>query len=542
MLRRKNSSKFFVSVFSLTCAASAGALAALDWLSPEGWWLTWIAFAAYWVLGNRLKPWLAFAAGLFFGCTKMSIAFWWAEDMLAYTLNTTGSIPKAVFWGLVVCEAIPFAIGLWFTSTLQARTTSPWRHLLPVLLWVCFGSFWPRVFTWEIGHTLLGNLPFAQLAEFGGAPLLTFLVLSVASVPQLLIERWNARGDTEKRDAMVLLAAIILLAITSFLFGLWSIQSWNARLSVPADYSLGCVQDVPGETGSLARMREATENFGRELDLVIWPESCLGTHAADLPTFADPLEVNDRSLMPMVDTSKTVGLSSPLLAGGKTFLGEKRDDAPVHQTAFLIAKDGEIVSRYHKRGLMPLGEYVPGEDSFPWLHDWFQLGDQFVFGDDDAPMALMRANGEETKLGVLICYEDIAPAIVRRTCRLGAELLVCIINASAFERTIALEQHMRLAQLRTIENRRYLVRVSGTGVTCAIKPTGQVVQRLRTNERDSVVMDVHLVRDKTLFMFVGNGFAWFSGAIVFSVGVWMLANRPSREERTETEPERKRNE
>ncbi len=496
-------------------AIVAAQLAAADWLSLHGWISTYFGYAILICIACRHPPKTSMCLGFFFGFMSMATSFWWAEQMLAYSLNTQGIIPKAVFVGLILWESIPFAVFTYLIANLRRAQPSSLGLLVPISVWILFGIFWPRVFTWEIGHTQLACLPLAQIADLGGGPIITWVVLWCAAIPQLLFD-WKFASNTQRQKNATWGAALVAILLLSDLsYGFYQLSRWSNKMETSPIYTIGCIQENPADVTSIARLRAATNKLEDNLDVICWPESTLGTHSLNLESFRDLLEVARASLPPVVDTTDLLGLPAPLIVGGKSFSGPKNEDAPYQQTAFLVDSTGNVLSHYHKRGLMPLGEYVPGEQYFPKLHEWFQLGNYFIPGVEDKPVSMP----DGTKLGVLICYEDISPDIVRRTCLAGAEAFICIINASAFEQPIALYQHLRLAQLRTIENRRYLVRIAGTGISCTIKPTGEMIQMVAPYESASFVAKIHRFEDQTYYSHFGNGMFWLCATIVAVFGV-----------------------
>src|SRR5207247_2622711 len=77
-------------------------------------------------------------------------------------------------------------------------------------------------------------------------------------------------------------------------------------------------------------------------------------------------------------------------------------------------------------------------------------------------------------LGVLICYEDVVPALTRRFVAGGADFLVNVTNDAWFGRTSAPYQHLAQATLRAVENRVPLVRVANTGISAVVEPDGRI--------------------------------------------------------------------
>jgi apolipoprotein N-acyltransferase len=208
---------------------------------------------------------------------------------------------------------------------------------------------------------------------------------------------------------------------------------------------------------------------------------------------------------PFINTECAKNMPNWLLVGGRTFRPGNADEGPYWQTAFLIDNHGSVQGTYQKRHLIPIGEFVPFEKSFPVLHDLAQLSEYIEPGHSDEPLAI--AGGPS--VGVLICYEDLIESAARRTVDLGAQVLVGLINASAFETVEALEQHRRLSLLRTIENRRCFVRCAGTGVSCYISHTGREIQRIETLNQGHFVADVPLISSSTVYRKFGCWMPWF---------------------------------
>jgi apolipoprotein N-acyltransferase len=97
-----------------------------------------------------------------------------------------------------------------------------------------------------------------------------------------------------------------------------------------------------------------------------------------------------------------------------------------------------------------------------------EAGD-FVAGDK---VVVARAGGHS--VGTFICYESVFAGGVRKFVAGGAELLVNISNDGWFGESAARDQHLLIARMRAIENARWLLRATNTGITVAIDPAGRV--------------------------------------------------------------------
>ncbi len=82
------------------------------------------------------------------------------------------------------------------------------------------------------------------------------------------------------------------------------------------------------------------------------------------------------------------------------------------------------------------------------------------------------------RLGVFICYESAFPDLVRQFSKDGADVLVNLSNDGYFGHTEAREQHLLLARMRAVENRRFLIRSTNDGITAVIDPAGRIATKL----------------------------------------------------------------
>jgi apolipoprotein N-acyltransferase len=486
-------------VFAKTCVVViCSSLFAWDWLAPTGWWKTWVAFAVMFLLAATTRPMAMLGYGLILGLLAIGASFWWAQDMLAYVIDDDGISSWILFGSLTLWESLIFVIVLFCISLIRQRQTSSVGLLLPVCLWIGIEAYMPRVFHWAAGHALLDNSLLVQIVDLGGVSMASLVVLTVACLPVLVYDLFASTNRQRLLKAKIGLAGCAAMLLFSTIYGYVRLNG-NALSNTSQILTLGVVQEDPSYRDSMVKMRERSLSLGK-VDLLVWPESTLGVHSLELSSFNDSLDVLGKSRPPMINPESLVGLPAPVVVGGRSFFGVPAVDSPVYQTAFLIDPTGKILDRYHKRSLMPLGEYVPGESSFPWLHNWFQLGEYFAAGESDRPLVLQ----DNARIGMIICYEDTMSEVTRRTVVEGANVLVCIINDSAFRSPIALQQHLKLARMRAIENRRTLVRAAGGGISCAIDPTGQASCHIAPDQAGAFSVPIELRDQLTLFHRLGN--------------------------------------
>ena len=115
------------------------------------------------------------------------------------------------------------------------------------------------------------------------------------------------------------------------------------------------------------------------------------------------------------------------------------------------------------------GEFIPFEKYLPRLRSFLPITGNFLAGGE---YTLFKLKG--AAFGVLICFEDIFPGMVRRFVKEGADFMVNITNDAWFGRSCAAYQHAANSVFRAVENRRPVVRSANTGLTCFIDRTGRL--------------------------------------------------------------------
>jgi apolipoprotein N-acyltransferase len=88
-------------------------------------------------------------------------------------------------------------------------------------------------------------------------------------------------------------------------------------------------------------------------------------------------------------------------------------------------------------------------------------------------------------------------------------------------------QHEALAIWRAVENRRFLVRVTNTGVTDVVDPTGRVLLRMPVFQPAATVTEVRRLHLDSVYTRFGDWFAWLVTAAAL-VSLSISAGSPGR--------------
>jgi len=223
------------------------------------------------------------------------------------------------------------------------------------------------------------------------------------------------------------------------------------------------------------------------------------TSPTPLPEGATAAEATPRDRVhPRDKTALLRGFRTPTLFGAVTWEDGVVDN-PHYNTAILVDAAGGVQGGIDKHHLLIFGEYIPFGDLFPILYEWLPQASHFSPGK-----TITTLTHEGHRLGVLICYEDILPRFTRRVVGKGAEVLINVTNDAWFGRTSEPWLHLALAVFRTVENRRFLVRSTNTGVSAFVDANGRILQHTSLESMEAISERVPLLTMETLFTRTGD--------------------------------------
>ncbi|OFW08297.1 MAG: apolipoprotein N-acyltransferase [Acidobacteria bacterium RIFCSPLOWO2_12_FULL_59_11] len=447
----------------LALTASSGLLLVLAFPKFNLFPLSLVALAPLLVVAVREpSPFRRFLWGFLAGCVFFAGTCYWIYGVMHRYGGLGIAASAGVFILFVFVLALYWGFFSWLAGTLW-RTS--WGPIAVPFLWVALELARAHLFSgfpWLLlGYALTDYATLARMARWTGVYGLSYLLVS-------LNVAWAWLWLREKRKA----AVSYLLIHLAFLAGLGLTAS---RESYPDDQKAFLVQtnipqevswerwDLPTQSPLLARLEDLTlQAVGQQAQpaLVIFPEMPAPFYFWD-DTFTRPYAEGI--------AQKT---NSYFLTGIIAFVPGSNHTQPLN-SELLLDPTGRPVSQYDKMHLVPFGEYVPLKN---WL--WFadnltaEVGD-FVPGDRVVVSTLPSG-----RLSGLICYEAIFPNLVRQFARDGAEVLVNISNDGWYGSTSARDQHLLMARMRAIENARYLLRATNTGITAVIRPDGRIASQL----------------------------------------------------------------
>jgi apolipoprotein N-acyltransferase len=434
----------------------------------------------------------ALLLSLVFGLPTHVVGFRWLVPLLVEFSGFPTLVCLLLLVGFAVLQTSRFA--LWFgCATFVTRRSG--RFLLPfVLAFAVTEALVPVAFEWRFAAALHRVPLLQQTADLWGATGVGVLLVLANTA---IFDAIRARRAWARRTRLAIEGAAAAWVL-SIGYGAWSLRRTDALVATAPVLKVGLLQaNVPltlhpsEEEATLARelaAHRALEDAGAEL--IVWSEGALPS--AILLEGMDALFLERFGSGPRVPT-----FVGAIVVDADT--NANAEGAIRARNAAIFADASRVVGRYDKQVLLPFSEYIPFGERFPQLYAWSPASGHFRAGTSRAPL---RTRGHA--YGVVICYEDVLPGLVRASVNEGAELLVNLTNDAWFGDSAEPHAHLALAKLRSIESRRYLVRATNTGISAIVDPVGRLITSGPSFVATTLLGDVRLLTERTVYVRIGE--------------------------------------
>jgi apolipoprotein N-acyltransferase len=396
-------------------------------------------------------------------------------------------------------------VPLWLSAPIAFIAIEYFRSHFPTgYTWMeMFNARHPIGFGWYmIGHTQHDYLQLIQIADITGVYGVTFLVVMFNAVIWSLAERrpevraWLRVPGVVAPPSLRPSAIAIGLLLATFVYGVIQTNGNNfaegprvalIQGNLPQDVKNTKGREMVEHFGKLAtEAADSPSDQGERPDLIIWPETSFAYGWHDVTPGVDIFKQKldfQRDFNSRGDLFRDCAYHwrTPMLYGLNTMQVEKDDRLWRYNSALLVDSKGKPVARYDKIHLVPLGEYVPFPETFPFLKHFTPNDAEYSCRPGENYTRFPLQIGDKSyHFGCLICYEDTDASLARQYVRSGEEdvdFLVNISNDGWFNGTEEHEQHLAICRFRAIETRRSVVRAVNMGISAIINPNGEVVAK-----------------------------------------------------------------
>lgn len=460
----------------------------------------------------------AYFAGL---ATNLMLLYWIGWATIAGALSAILVLPAflglfAVLhvisrrkWGTVAFWLAPF----WWTGLEWLKTLGD------------------TAFPWfTLGYSQSYYLPLIQFSEYTTVYGVSFWLVFLNVI---IFLAWK---NPERRTRIHFTLALGVLILLPFLHGylvIPEIREMRPAKTVRVGLAQGNIDPfqkwkVEFKDSSFVKYHQLTNQIAQaQPDLIVWPETAT-------PCWLKREHEYLQQVRRQVDS-----LGIPLLTGTPDYQFISDTQYRTFNSAVLIQPNSITLTSYEKMQLVPFGERIPYEDTFPFkyfkaLLNHLEMGQgNFSPGTTPRIFAIPSRNEihektitenrsaderqtpapefaspapDSIRFGVAICYESVFPQIVRRFVTLGADFVLVITNDAWFGRTSMPFQHLQYAVFRAIENRIPVARCTNAGISAVIDPFGRISKTTQLYQEATVVADLPVLTQKSFYVCHGNLF------------------------------------
>ncbi|MBD1827067.1 apolipoprotein N-acyltransferase [Microcoleus sp. FACHB-61] len=490
-------------------------LPASFFLVPSLWGIGYHGLALSWIMGIHPMTWLgvpwwpSLAIALFcwafitlWGAALVAVWAW--LFVILNSLTLPGKNP------IFILNSPPLQGG---AGGGKAQFSALTRVLIGTALWCALESIWSTGSLWwtSLSYTQSPhNLAILHLGQLSGPSAVTAAIVAVNGlIAEAFIEGRRKKEEGRRKNwiAYILPASLCLLLHIAG----WSLYNRPLNQEAATALKIGIIQgNIPNEikfdSGGWGRALEGyTTGYkqlaDRKVDAVLIPETALPfiwTNEYQRSTLSFYQAIIERGVVAWVG-------------------GFGQQDDSITNSLLAIDRTGEIVGRYDKLKLVPLGEYIP----------FYEILGGIINRLSPLDAHLVPGNSKQlfdTPFGraiVGICYDSAFAENFRYQAAKGGEFMITASNNAHYKPPM-LDQHHALDVMRAIETDRWAVIATNTGYSAFVNPRGETVWKSGINTYE--VRDATIYRRQTRTLYVRWG-DWLTPVLLVLAGLMRLIVR-----------------
>jgi apolipoprotein N-acyltransferase len=436
-------------------------------------------------------------------------------------MHIYGGLAAPVAFGILILFCLYLGLyhalfGLLVGLVRGSRVRAAGATVVAPFLWVAVELARARItgFPWDqLGVASVNNFLLTQLAPFTGVYGLSFIIVLVnAHIAAFFVFR--NRGVRLQSLAVGMLLAFFIA------FGGWHVHRFMPLTANPEQTATLLQENLEVGAQGLVPVFRTTDEMYAEFErlslhptdpfaarraagligptqLIVWPESPAEFEVGE-PRFEKQMSALAQTAHAPVISDAVALVPDPTVPRG----------FKQYNSAAFFNADGTGAGRYDKVHLVPFGEYVPYKKLFFFAGNLTQGVGTF---DPGTQRNVFHTNGHT--YGTFICYESVFADEIRQFVLNGAEVLVNVSDDGWYGDTAAPWQHLDMVRMRAIENHRWILRSTNTGITTAIDPYGRIRERAPRHVRTAIAAGFNYESEITFYTRHGDVFAWICAVI-----------------------------
>ena len=469
------------------------------------WGFAYHGFSLFWITGIHPMTWMG-VPWIF--SLLIALVCWLFITVWGAILVTFWSIILRLFIGSKGIVNREHGTGIKNKLLLTNHLCSVFsRLILGVAIWCLLELLWNQGALWwtSLSYTQSpNNLIILQLTKLSGYSTVTAAIVAVNGI---LAEALLLDSQNNKQFLLLILTGllgILLLHLGGLYLYIQPLindkhQAINVGIiqgNIPNTiklYAAGWRQAIQGYTKGYEKLSN------QNVDLIITPETALPFDIDDI--------IKNSSFSRSILEHKV-----PVILGA--FGSQERSYT---NSLFMITKTGNILSRFDKVKLVPLGEYIPFEDILGKLIDRLSpLDSHLIAGKPE-----QKFNTPFGQAITGICYESAFSEHFRRQANAGGEFIITASNNAHYSEIMPAQHHAQDV-IRAIETDRWMARATNTGYSAIVNPKGDT---LWISDMDIYQLHrgtIYTRNTQTLYVKWGD---WLTIILTFIAGIfWIIDN------------------
>lgn len=337
----------------------------------------------------------------------------------------------------------------------------------------------PIAFPWiRLGNIASPFTAFIQSASVFGTLFISLLILLINAFFALFFYYIKSA----KKYIFALSALFILSA--NLLFGYKNLSTAENKHGEKS--SVIIVQgNFPKETKFTSEPEEILDKYidllysadSDKTDLILFPETSMHSDIYTIEELKSKLYNISRDYKAL------------LLFGSQYDMDEK-----YYNACMALFPENKIEAVYLKRQLVPFGEYNPFKsDSLRFTATDFSAGEECSLIKSDKGL-----------IGCAICFESVFSGSASECVKEGAKAIIILTNDSWLGEVIPLYQHHSHSVMRAVENNRYVLTSTNTGISSVINNMGEIIIQSSLNTESVISSDFYMNNDITFYTEYGD--------------------------------------
>ena len=396
---------------------------------------------------------LSFSTGYFL------IGTYWLKNVINNFSDASSLLSIAMVFIFILYLSLFIIIPIIFVTFINQRLIINKKYLLIILaiLITLFEVVRAHLFTgfswFNFGQAAI-NTPLDYFFPVFGVHCLTFIIFMMAIIFINIIKSSNRNFFASLAFIFVVIYVIIFNKNwTSLTNKEISISIIQPNLHNKISYSN---EDILNRMNILRKMTVSQTN--KNIDIILWPE-------APLPIVYNKLE-NTFYKNIISDIPKHTSLVTGVFYQSEEIIYNS------------IINASNNISIYHKKHLVPFGEFLPFRESLAFLYKSIGIKMYDIKSGDN----VSSINIKNFVAHSLICYESIFSkgSLIKNE---KSDFIINVSNDGWFGESLAPYQHLDALIMRSLENQRYSIRSTNTGISAVISPFGEIEEYIQFNEK-----------------------------------------------------------